>query len=196
MYVSSSSFLNIILIATVASNQWGDDGSGSQCIAVCSFSLLVANAKLSKISKDETVFNATWEWTTNPESVHSYPNIKLNSRLLPLRLSNLSSLNISASWTMAPASSSKIHEELDTAANVMIDLFMDSNPISPNSTTLPKYEIMIWLAEFGGKRPIGFSSSIKNPPTYHLNDLTLCDIPLCPEVSPLTAPQYSLLRKQ
>ncbi|KAG4415011.1 hypothetical protein IFR04_011832 [Cadophora malorum] len=146
-----------LLPYTFASNQWGADGSGSQCIA---------------ISKDETGFNATWEWTKNPESVHSYPNIKLNSVLLPLRLSNLSSLNVSASWTMAPASSSKTLEELDAAANVMIDLFMDSNPISANSTTLPKYEIMIWLAEFGWKRPIGFSSSIKDPPTYHLNDLT------------------------
>ncbi|KAH9207041.1 concanavalin A-like lectin/glucanase domain-containing protein [Leptodontidium sp. 2 PMI_412] len=139
---------------TFAANQWGDDGSGSQCI---------------KIANDDTVFNATWKWSDNADSVHSFPNIKLNSVLLPLQLSNLSSLNISASWSMTAASQSKTVEEVDTTANVIIDMFLDPSPVSANSTTLPKYEIMIWLAEFGGKRPIGFSSSIKNPPHYSLN---------------------------
>ncbi|KAH7382006.1 concanavalin A-like lectin/glucanase domain-containing protein [Cadophora sp. MPI-SDFR-AT-0126] len=140
---------------TFASNQWGDDGSGSQCI---------------KIAADETVFNATWKWSKNPDSVHSFPNIKLNSNLLPRKLSNLSSLNVAASWTMAPVSTSKSLEEVNAAANVIIDMFLDPSPVSANSTTLPKYEVMIWLSEVGGKKPIGFSSSIKNPPKYKLNN--------------------------
>ncbi|KAK0112485.1 hypothetical protein ONS96_001722 [Cadophora gregata f. sp. sojae] len=142
---------------TFASNQWGDDGSGSQCI---------------KIANDETTFSATWIWSNNSHLVHSFPNIKLDSNLLPLQLSSLSSLKIKASWAMAPASSSKSLEAINAAANVMIDLFLDSNPVSANSTTLPKYEIMIWLADFGGKKPIGFSSSIKNPPRYKLRNNT------------------------
>ncbi|PVH71425.1 glycoside hydrolase family 12 protein [Cadophora sp. DSE1049] len=140
---------------TFSANQWGDDGSGSQCIT---------------IANDETILNATWKWSENPDSVHSFPNIKLNSALLPRQLSNLSSLHITASWTMASASSSKSLEEVDAASNVIIDMFLDPSPISANSTTLPKYEVMIWLAEFGGKRPIGFSSSIKNPPKYRLKN--------------------------
>ncbi|KAH7333128.1 concanavalin A-like lectin/glucanase domain-containing protein [Rhexocercosporidium sp. MPI-PUGE-AT-0058] len=153
-YTSSSSSF------TFGANQWGDDGSGSQCV---------------KVANDDTVFNATWKWSDNADSVHSFPNIKLNSADLPLQLSNLSSLNITASWSMTAASQSKTLDEIDTAANVIIDMFLDPSPVSANSTTLPKYEIMIWLAEFGGKRPIGFSSSIKKPPHYSLNstDFTL-----------------------
>lgn len=129
--------------------------------------------KFAKIAEDDTVFNATWKWSDNPDSVHSFPNIKLNSNLLPLQLANLSALNITASWSMTATSKSKSLDEIDVSANIIVDMFLDSSPISANSTTLPKYEVMIWMAEFGGKRPIGFSSSIKNPPKLSLNSTNL-----------------------
>ena len=50
---------------------------------------------------------------------------------------------------MAPASSSKIHEELDTAANVMIDLFMDS-------------EILVEVIVFGDVKPFPLEAIISN----------------------------------
>ncbi|KUJ13835.1 concanavalin A-like lectin/glucanase [Mollisia scopiformis] len=140
---------------TFNTNEWGDDGSGAQCISV---------------NNATTDFNATWSWSDNPTLVHSFPNIKLQSDLLPIELSNLSHLNISASWSMNPSSSSVENlDTIDAAANVVVDMFLDTDPTTANSTTLPKYEVMIWIAAYGGKKPIGFSSSIKNPPTHSLN---------------------------
>ncbi|KAF8859736.1 concanavalin A-like lectin/glucanase [Acephala macrosclerotiorum] len=141
---------------TFNTNEWGDDGSGSQCVS---------------INKANTEFNATWGWSNNPTLVHAFPNIKLQSDLLPLQLSNLGQLNISASWSMAPSSNSVDNlDTIDAQANVVVDMFLDPNPVTANSTTLPKYEVMIWMAAYGGKKPIGFSSSIKYPPTHNLSE--------------------------
>ncbi|KAE8444317.1 hypothetical protein EG329_000627 [Mollisiaceae sp. DMI_Dod_QoI] len=146
---------NTTLPYSFNTNEWGDDGSGSQCIS---------------INKANTEFNATWKWSDNPTSVHAFPNIKLQSDQLPLQLSNLSHLNISASWSMFPSSSSDVSlDAIDAAANVVVDMFLDQDPVTANSTTLPKYEVMIWIGAFGGKKPIGFSSKIKHPPTHSLN---------------------------
>lgn len=140
---------------TFSTNEWGDDGSGGQCISV---------------SSDDSVFNATWQWSKNPTVVHSFPNIRLNSTLLPIQLSDLAALEIAASWSMAP-SSSNVQDlaAIDAAANVVVDMFLDPDPTKANSTTLPKYEVMVWIGSLGDKRPIGFSSSIKHPPTFSLN---------------------------
>lgn len=55
---------------------------------------------------------------------------------------------------MSP-SSSKFQDldTIDAAANVVIDMFLDNDPTKANSTTLPQYEVMIWIAAFGGKKP-------------------------------------------
>lgn len=128
-----------------------------------------------QISENGTEFNSTWKWSDNPLSVHSFPNIKLNSNILPLQLSNLSSLNISASWTMAPSNSKQGTDlaSIETAANVIIDMFLDPNSTIANSTTLPQYEVMVWIAAFDGKLPIGYSSSMKNPPKQILGGIEL-----------------------
>jgi len=142
-----------------------------------SLPLLIATrlqAEFFQINPANTEFDATWEWSDNATLVHAFPNIKLQSDLLPLQLSNLSHLNISAWWSTTPSSSSV--EDLaavDAAANVVVDMFLDLDAVAANSTTLPKYEVMIWMASYGGKKPIGFSSSIKNPPTHVLNGTQL-----------------------
>lgn len=44
-------------------------------------------------------------------------------------------------------------DTIDAAANVVVDMFLDTDPTTANSTTLPKYEVMIWIAAYGGKKP-------------------------------------------
>jgi hypothetical protein len=129
---------------------------------------------VEQISDNDTVFNATWNWSNNPSSVHAFPNINLNSDLLPLQLSNLSALNASVSWFMTPSENpSGSLDTIDAAADVVFDMFLDPDQATANSTTLPKYEIMVWIAAFGGKKPIGYNSSITNAPMYNLGGTNL-----------------------
>lgn len=134
-------------------------------------------SNIYQISNDGTVFNSTWSWSKNPLDVHSFPNINLNSDLLPTQLSNLSALNITANWSMAPSPSKKTKGKdlsaINAAANVVVDMFLDPNRNTSNSTTLPKYEVMVWIGALGGKKPIGFSSSITNPPVETLGNTEL-----------------------
>lgn len=94
----------------------------------------------------------------------------------------MSALNITASWTMAPSKKEKGPDlsAINAAANVIVDMFLDPDKSIANSTTLPQYEVMIWIGSFDGKRPIGYDSSIPNPPqqTIGLTNLYV----LCPVI--------------
>ena len=61
---------------------------------------------------------------------------------------------------MLPASSSNKGPgsgNFDLKANVALDLFADLDPNAAQSEIQANYEIMIWLASFGGVEPIGYS---------------------------------------
>jgi hypothetical protein len=61
---------------------------------------------------------------------------------------------------MFPASSSSQDPglgSLDLRANVALDLFADLDPNAAQSEIQASYEIMVWLASFGGALPIGYS---------------------------------------
>lgn len=136
-------------------NAWGADNSGAECITV---------------SNDDTVFSSTWSWTNASDLVHAFPNIQLESTLLPIQLSGLTSLNIGATWAMAASGGGvQTLASIDAGADVVVDMFMDLDPIKANSTTLPANEVMVWIGAFGGKMPIGFNASITNLPTFTLN---------------------------
>ena len=165
---NSTQHVKPMLKIPVSTNEWGNDGSGSQCIT---------------ISDNDTVFSATWNWNNNPTSVHAFPNINLDSSLLPLQLSSLSALNISATWSMAATRSSKSLTDVEASADVVVDMFLDPDPTRANSTTLPQYEVMVWIAAFDGRKPIGFSSSIKSPPTVTLNGTDLYVLSLMCQLS-------------
>jgi hypothetical protein len=98
----------------------------------------------------------------------------LDSDLLPISLSNLSALNIEVSWSItASADAGEDLAAIDATADVVVDMFLDLNPVRANSTTLPQYEVMVWMATFGGKTPIGFNSSIGKPPSYSVGGTEL-----------------------
>ncbi len=111
-------------------------------------------------------FKATWAWTEQPESVHSYPHVKLSVPGLPVPLSNISALLLSAQWSLGLGSTALPILDVDTpgledigvAANVAFDIFADRNPVKAMSATTAETEIMIWVGRFGSAQPLGYSS--------------------------------------
>jgi len=133
-------------------------------------------------STNVTSFNATWEWSAtgaNSTTVHSFPNVNLNSRVLPIQLWNIGQVNLGASWTIAPAASTvskTMPSDLaksGVVTNVALDLFLDADQTKATSATEASREIMIWLASYGGVDPIGWKSVTKYAPTAKVDGTTL-----------------------
>ena len=99
--------------------------------------------------------------------VHGFPNIKYSEEgTFPVRVSDVSAVNIDTEWMYFVGNSTNPPAVLDTSlfsssqtsinTNVAIDMFLDANPDNAQDTTKAKYEIMIWLATFGAStQPIG-----------------------------------------
>lgn len=93
--------------------------------------------------------------------MHAYPNVNLNSRLLPIALDNVKALKIDVAWSMAPGRESTgttdvgALDGVDAMANVAVDLFLDRDPARSTTTTEPSHEIMIWFTTIGDKNAIG-----------------------------------------
>ena len=118
---------------------------------------------LPQVAKDQSnSFSAVWSWKSNPPVVHAYPSIMFNSSLLPLKLSDLVSLEVDLAWMLAPTSlipgASEDPDEqpdadalsaLHLQANVVIDMFGDSNAELSQESSKQEYEFMIWLGQFG-----------------------------------------------
>ncbi|OCK77131.1 glycoside hydrolase family 12 protein [Lepidopterella palustris CBS 459.81] len=132
-----------------SSDVWNPDKSGGQCVTV---------------NKNGTTFDATWAWKSDAGSVHSYPHVNFNSPTLPVQLSNISSINIHSQWSMSPGASPSISNDvaglsnLNTIANVALDIFADADPVKSQSEVQAGYEIMIWIGSFGDPKPLGFST--------------------------------------
>lgn len=64
---------------------------------------------------------------------------------------------------MSPGSSPSVANDveglsqLNTIANVALDMFVDSDSTNAQSEVDASYEIMIWLGSFGDPKPLGFS---------------------------------------
>ncbi|KAM3420685.1 hypothetical protein BST61_g3939 [Cercospora zeina] len=112
---------------TVYNNLWGAEGaSGSQCFGV------------DKASGTEIAWHATWTWARGSGRVKSYPNAVV--KYTPNKLATLNSMKSNWSWK---------YSGTDLVTNVAYDLFTSSSPTATN-----EYEIMVWLAAFGGAGPI------------------------------------------
>jgi hypothetical protein len=82
-----------------------------------------------------------------------------------LLLSNLTSLSLSAMWSMYAGEYSSYARGFDATglsnvmaiANVAVDMFLDPDPANAKSTTLTRFEVMVWYGEIGGITPIGFA---------------------------------------
>jgi xyloglucan-specific endo-beta-1,4-glucanase len=139
-----------------STDAWGNDGSGASCVS---------------IPAGDNDFSATWKWTKNQDNVHAFPNVKLASTQLPIQLLNLTSLNFAVDWSMAPSDGSSSLSAIGASADVVIDMFLDPSRITASSTTKPKYEVMVWMGQYGYANAIG-ANLTKTPPTYKLNGTT------------------------
>lgn len=140
-----------------STNVWGNDGSGASCMS---------------ISAGNDSFSSTWKWTKNKDNVHAYPNVRLTSTQLPVQLLNLTSLNLAVDWSMAPSDGSSSLSAIETSADVVVDMFLDSSRITAaSSSTKPKYEVMVWMGQYGYASAIG-ANLTKTPPTHQLNGTT------------------------
>ncbi len=130
------------------------------------------------LKANTTSFSVTWTWEDSPEKVHSYPNVNLNSPLLPIPLQNVSACNIDAVWSIAPGSEPEKGTNGDglnkagAITNVALDFFLDPDRVRAKSTTKPKYEIMIWFTAFGGVKPIGYVDR-EDVPSLELDGIIL-----------------------
>ncbi|KAF2405084.1 concanavalin A-like lectin/glucanase [Trichodelitschia bisporula] len=115
-------------------------------------------------SKAAATFAATWQYPMGPvdQPVHAFPNAKLNTTDIPIRLSNLSALNFDVAWNYGagndkPTStntSGLVDAEMN--ANVCIDMFLAADKAVSDDTTKSDYEVMVWFGAFGAAtQPIG-----------------------------------------
>ncbi|KAK0711976.1 concanavalin A-like lectin/glucanase domain-containing protein [Lasiosphaeris hirsuta] len=145
-------------------NAWNPDGKGFQCISV---------------QDSPPTFDATWSWVEEPQTVHSYPHVKLTAPALPAPLSNISALILTAQWSMGPGKTPlpvlSLNEsglaDVGATANVAFDIFADRNPAKSEDATTAETEIMIWVGKVGSAQPLGYdpdSNCILNQTVGHV----------------------------
>ena len=112
--------------------------------------------------------------------MHAFSNIKLDSNKFPVAISAVSSINFETEWyygvgaerPQAVDVAALTNAQLD--ANVAVDMFLDSDPNKAVDTTQAKYEVMIWLGQYGAStQQIGLergpiSSQVVNGTTFNL----------------------------
>ena len=152
--------------SSVNNNAWNKDDSGGICTFVgAPYPIVDSLAHIASQVCDtcsDISFYSLWNWTSQPVTVHAYPNVELKSSNLPLQLRNLASLYISATWDFAPASlpagtSQDPNTEPDASeitsnnvqANVVLDVFADPDREKSQTPSKQKYELMVWVGVFG-----------------------------------------------
>jgi hypothetical protein len=98
--------------------------------------------------------------------------------VLPIELDKMKEVNLDLHWTYGvgnTVASSTVESTLtaeNLQTNVAIDMFFDSDKANAGNSTLAKYEVMVWFADFGSAaQPIGLSSGAVTTKT--LNGTTL-----------------------
>ncbi|KAK5993532.1 Endoglucanase-1 [Cladobotryum mycophilum] len=124
---------------TISNNKWGQSsGNGWQCITA------------DNISGSGVAWHADWQWSNGQNNVKSYPNVQ---RDLPQKrlLNQIGSMPSSADWSYTGS---------NLRLDVAYDLFTASDP--NHATYFGDFELMIWLARYGGVGPIGSSQGHVN----------------------------------
>ncbi|KAK1828644.1 endoglucanase [Podospora conica] len=114
-------------------NLWGKDTatSGSQC------------TYLDGTANDGMQWSTTWTWNGSPDSVKSYPYA--GRKVAKGRtIASIRTMPTSVTWK---------YDRTDIRANVAYDVFTAKDAYRDN--TAGDYELMIWLARYGGIYPIG-----------------------------------------
>ncbi|OJJ68009.1 hypothetical protein ASPBRDRAFT_58604 [Aspergillus brasiliensis CBS 101740] len=122
-------------------NLWGEDyaTSGSEC------------TYLDYDSGNSISWQTSWTWAGGDDYVKSYPNAVLN--VGAKQLSTITTIPSTWKWSY-------------TGDNLKADVSYDAFLSTEDSTTAThEYEIMIWLAAYGGIEPIGNADGAIASPT-------------------------------
>lgn len=114
----------------------------------------------------------TWQYPQGPSTqpVHAFPNIKLDGEgsLFPIQISSIQSIPVDVEWTYGLGTTIANSTDVATMAaslvntNVAIDMFLDADMNSAQSSTQSKYEIMVWLCTIGAAtQPIGLADGVR-----------------------------------
>ncbi|KAL1872116.1 hypothetical protein Daus18300_004485 [Diaporthe australafricana] len=128
-------------------NNWGSSSatSGSQCTS------------FDSIDGTTVAWETNWSWEGGSTSVKSYSNAALEN--VNKQLSAVSSIPSTWKWT---------YSNTDIVADVSYDLWL-----APTSGGTNSYEIMVWLAAYGGAGPISSTGSAIATPTIGSNSFKL-----------------------
>jgi hypothetical protein len=88
---------------------------------------------------------------------------------LPLQLSDLANLSLTATWDVTAGSQDLASTGVST--NIAWDIFADSDANSAGSATSAHYEIMVWMGAYGNPYPYGYADGPLLNRTIH--DVTL-----------------------
>ncbi|KAF7561021.1 hypothetical protein G7046_g3148 [Stylonectria norvegica] len=116
-----------------------------------------------KVDNSTPAYDATWNWDTDIQDVHSFPYVSFSSVEMPILLSNLTSIRLATDWIMTPGSPSepprtftssvweKNKKELGNTvqANAAWDFFLDDNRNTSMFAQDAAIEFMVWLGRIG-----------------------------------------------
>ncbi|KAI3394950.1 hypothetical protein diail_2057 [Diaporthe ilicicola] len=114
-------------------NNWGASAasSGSQCTT------------FNDLQSNTASWSTSWTWAGGSSSVKSYSNVALEN--VNKQLKSVSTINSIWKWSYTGSS---------IVADVAYDLWLSTTSGGTN-----KYEIMVWLAAYGGAGPISSTGS-------------------------------------
>ncbi|KAG9246754.1 concanavalin A-like lectin/glucanase domain-containing protein, partial [Calycina marina] len=164
-------------------NQWGwtEGTEGSLCMNISTF-----NNHTYATNTTAPDFSVTWQYPAGDDTapVHAYPNIKLSSDNLPVKLSKMKSLTMDIEWSYGigttPVAATNITSLTTNLvnANVAVDMFLDSSKSASQNSTKASFEFMVWFAMIGDSaEPIGLQQGSLQ--TQVLNNVTLSVFFLC-----------------
>lgn len=87
--------------------------------------------------------------------MHAFSNIKIDTDIFPVAINKVTAINFETEWYYGVGDTRP--DSIDVAAltaaaldaNVAVDMFLDSDPDKATDTTQAKYEVMIWLGQYG-----------------------------------------------
>jgi len=135
---------------TLYQDLWGEDNasSGSQCTTVDSD------------NGDTIAWHTSWSWSGGSSDVKSYANAAY--KFTPKTIGSITSIPTTWDWSYTGS---------DIVADVSYDMFADTT--SGSSTS--QFEIMVWLAAYGGAGPISSTGSADETVTIGGVDFKLYD---------------------
>ncbi|CAZ84847.1 unnamed protein product [Tuber melanosporum] len=125
----------------IYNNLWGVNSatSGSQCTG------------LDSASGKSVAWHTTWSWTSGHANIKSFPNANLV--FTPKTVANIRSMKSTMKYSYTGTTGA--------VANVAYDLFTSKTA----GSDICEYEVMIWLAAYGGAGPISSTGSPIAAPT-------------------------------